>query len=51
MNTQGIEFSIARCVEEMDCVANPMPFFLVFFFSFYFIMRSWFLGTRSFMHR
>jgi len=47
MNSHGVEISIAGCVEEMVCDPNPIPFF--FFFSFFFILRSLFLGTRSFV--
>jgi len=45
INSHGDEISIAGCVEEMVCDPNPMPFF----FFFFFIMRSLFLGTRSFV--
>jgi len=50
MNSHGIEISIAECVREMVRDPNPMPFFFPFFF-FLFIMRSLFLGTRSFVQR
>ena len=49
MNSHGVEISIARCVEEMVRDTNLMPFFFLFFFSFFFILRSLFLGTRSFV--
>ena len=52
MNTHGVEFSIAGCIEDM--VHNPtiMPFFSFFsFFSFFFIMCSLFLDTRSLVQR
>jgi len=34
MNTHGVEFSIAGCVEEMVRDPNPMSFFFHFFFFF-----------------
>jgi len=49
MNAHGVEISIARCVEEMVRDSNLMPF--SFFFFLFFIMRSLFLGTRSFVQR
>jgi len=49
MNSHGVEISIAGCVREMVRDPNPMPFFS--FFPFFFIMRSLFLGTRSFVQR
>jgi len=48
MNSDGVEIQIAGCVEEMVRAPNPLPFFLFVLFSF-FIMRSLFLGTRSFV--
>jgi len=52
MNTHGVEFSIARRVEEIVRDPNPIPFFSFFFFSFFFfIMLSLFLGTRRFVQR
>jgi len=50
-NTQGVEFSIAGCVEEIIRDPNPTPFFSFFTFFTFFIMRSLFLGTRSFVQR
>jgi len=47
MNSHGVEFSIAGGVEEIVRDPNPMSFFLFFFF----IMRSLFLGTTSFVQR
>ena len=32
MNSHGIEFSIAECVEEMVRDPNPMPLFFTFFY-------------------
>jgi len=49
MNPQGVEISIAGCVRKMVRGPNPMHSF--FFFFFFFIMRSLFLGTRSFVQR
>ena len=49
MNCHGVEISIAGYVEEMVPGSNPKTFF--FFFFFFFIMRSLFLGTRSFVQR
>jgi len=46
MKSHGVEFSIAGCVGEMVRAPNPMSFFFTFF-----IMRSLFLGTRSFVQR
>ena len=38
MNTDGVEFSIAGCVEKMVCDPNPMSFFyFYFYFLFFFI--------------
>ena len=54
IKSHGVEFSIAECVEEIVCDPNPIRlFFSLFFFSrsFFFIMRSLFLGTRSFVQR
>jgi len=34
MKTHGLEFSIARGVEEIVRDANPMPFFIFFFHGF-----------------
>jgi len=50
MNSHGVEISIAGCVDEMVRDPNPMSFFFFLFF-FFFIMRSLFLGTRSFVQR
>jgi len=50
MNSHGVEISIAGCVEKLVRDPNLMSSFFFFFFSF-FIMRSWFLGTRSFVQR
>jgi len=36
MNTHGVDFSIAGCVEEIICDPNPMPFSLLFFSLFFF---------------
>jgi len=49
MKSPGVEISIAGCVEEM--VRDPNLVFLFFSFFFFFIMRSLFLGTRSFVQR
>jgi len=35
MNTHGVEFSIARGVEEIVRDPNPMPSFFFFFFFFF----------------
>jgi len=53
MNSHGVEISIAGCVREMVCGPNVTLFyFFIFLFVFYiFIMRSLFLGTRSFVQR
>jgi len=61
ITTHGVEFSIAGGVEEIVRAPNSMSFFFFlsfffFFFFFYlliffFIMRSLFLGTRSFVQR
>jgi len=47
MNTHGFEFSIAGGVEEI--VRAQIPCLLFFFSFFFFIMRSFFIGTRSFV--
>jgi len=47
MNSPGVEISIAGGVEEIVRAQIICLFFLLFFF----IMRSLFLGTRSFMQR
>jgi len=47
INSHVVEISIARCVEEMVRDPNLMSSFVSFFF--FFIMRSLFLGTRSFL--
>jgi len=47
INSHGVEFSIAGDVEELVRDPNPMSFFFLFFF----IMRSLFLGTRICMQR
>ena len=49
MNSDGVQIAIAGCVEEMVRDPNPMSFF--YFIFFIFIMRSLFLGTRSFVQR
>jgi len=56
INSHGVEISIAGCVEEMVRAQIPHLFFTFFFiffyfFLFFFIMRSLFLGTRSFVQR
>jgi len=52
MHSDGVEISIAGCVREMVLDPNTIPCFLLFFlFSFFFIMLSLFLGTRSFVQR
>jgi len=38
MNSDGVEISIAGCIEEMVRDPNPMPLFSFFFFLFYFII-------------
>jgi len=35
MNSNGIEISIAGCVEEMVCDPNLIPFFLLLFCLFF----------------
>jgi len=52
MNSDGVEISIAGCVEEILDDPNPMRFFFFFFFFFFlffYIIRSLFVDTRSFM--
>jgi len=49
MNSHSVQISIAGCVEEMVRDPNPMPFSFLSFFILFFIMRSLFLGTRSFV--
>jgi len=38
MNTHGVEFSIAGCVEGLVRGPNPLPFFSFFFFSLFFFV-------------
>jgi len=47
LNSHGVEFSIAGCVREMVRALISCLFFLFLFF----ILRSLFLGTRSFVQR
>jgi len=52
MNSHGVEIPIAGYIEKMVRNPNPMPFFyFYFYFYFFFIMRSLFLGIRSFVQR
>jgi len=51
MNSDGVEILIAGCVEEMVRDPNHMFFVFFFLFFFFFILRSLFLGTRSFVQR
>ena len=56
MISRGVEISVAGGVEEMVRGPKSSAFFFVFFnfffsFSIFFIMRSLFLGTRSFVQR
>jgi len=53
--THGVEFSIAGGGEEIVRAPKSHAFFFLFLFLFLFffvfIMRSLFLGTRSFVQR
>jgi len=51
MNSHGVEFSIAGGVEEIVRNPNPLSFYFFYFFFIFYIMRSLFLGTRSFVQR
>jgi len=41
INSQGVEISIAGCVEEMVRDPNPMPFFSFFFFMCFVLINYW----------
>jgi len=49
MISRGVEISIAGGEGEM--VRGPIPWSFFFSFSFFVIMRSLFLGTKSLMQR
>ena len=50
-DSHGVEISIAGSVRKIVRVPNPRRFFFYFYFLFFYIMRSLFLGTRSFVQR
>ena len=51
MNSHCVEIAIAGCIREMVRDPNSMPFFFYTFFYIFFIIRSLFLGRRTFVQR